>query len=178
MCSSTFKFQRPYDKCLLISPCSVGYSVVRIDFFVSHNHQAVAPCLMNMVVLCQFWRNKLQLSPETLQTLQLCVWSLSQGKHWHKHSSFLLDWLGPFLLFLHLNEFKICLQWFWLTHGEISKSGRSCWKKSKIKDWMFIPQAVLKVLAEKFYSCVAMLPPSGWCKTSSDVNVLVTSNNT
>lgn len=37
---------------------------------------------MNTAVLCQFWPNKLQLSPETRQTARLFAWSLSQGEHW------------------------------------------------------------------------------------------------
>lgn len=77
--------------CCAISACFVGPSVLRDFFFFSHNHQAVAPWLMNTVGLCQFWLNKLQLSLETQQTLQLCVWSLSQGEHWHRRLSFLFD---------------------------------------------------------------------------------------
>lgn len=40
---------------------------------------------------------------------------------------------------------------------------------------MFVSQAMLKVLAEEFtFSCVALLPPTGRCKTSSGAKVLGT----
>lgn len=78
-----------------------------------HNRQAVAPCLMNMAVLCLFWPNKLQLSRGIQQTPRLCAWSLNQGELLHNFSICMNDFHQlHFHISVNSRVLTRCFEWY------------------------------------------------------------------
>lgn len=133
--------------------------------------QAVAPCLMNMAALCQFWPNKLQLSPEIQQTPRLCAWSPSRGEPLLNLLS--LTSLSSPPLSISVNSRALLAG----VIGGVNKSRRESWKRSKCKprDWLVSASDCAHMLGWGFsfaWLCCLPLDRRGpaWCWSGSDCN--------